>query len=157
MFSATFVPDIYFINGRDVVVASDAARLTGLSAAYIAKLCRKGTLAGTHLSTGWFVEENALRRFIAERAAKPSAPASVSRLTIDGVTFVRPRDVARKVGLDQDYICRLCREGHVDGRLISGTWFVNRESLRVFLADRRQRKKEARVALSLLRRLESQQ
>jgi hypothetical protein len=157
MFSSTRLPEIFSVNGRDMIMASDAARLASFSTAYITRLCRNGKLAGARLTSGWFVDEILFRQFLADRAAKPSPPSTASRMTIEGVTFVRPRDVARTVNLGPDYICRLCRDGFVDGRLVSGTWFVNRESLRVFLVDQKRQKKESRVALSLLRRLEQRQ
>jgi hypothetical protein len=140
-----------------MMLASDAARLSGFSAGYITRLCRKGKLAGACLTSGWFVDQISLRQFLADRAAMAVPPSAASGMIIEGVAFVRPRDVARKVGLGPDYICQLCRDGIVDGRLISGTWFVNRESSRVYLADQRRRKKESRATLFLLRRLEQQQ
>lgn len=46
---------------------------------------------------------------------------------ITGVTLVRSRDAARIVKFTSNYISRLARADIIDGRLIDGSWFVDRK------------------------------
>ncbi|MBL8158405.1 hypothetical protein JNK62_02650 [bacterium] len=64
-----------------------------------------------------------------------------------GMRLVPSRESARRFNITNDYIGRLCKQGKVSGSLISGSWYVNEESLRDFLLKTNREKYERREAL----------
>ncbi|MFZ2555644.1 MAG: hypothetical protein WAX57_02290, partial [Minisyncoccia bacterium] len=74
-----------------------------------------------------------------------------SEITHEGIQLVPSRDAARRFGITNDYIGRLCKSGKVVGRIISGSWYVNEESLRGFLLTTNREKYERRDALRQMR------
>jgi hypothetical protein len=79
---------------------------------------------------------------------------SSRKILISGVTYIRSRDAARSVDLAPDYVSRLAREGAIDGRRVSGIWFVNLPALRAFQVEQTRRKQHHRARLAQLRREE---
>src|SRR3989344_3657306 len=72
----------------------------------------------------------------------------------EGVRLISSRDAARILGISHDYIGRLCKKGKVTGKLISGIWFVNEESLRAYLLQVNKEKYERREVLREVRAAE---
>ncbi len=62
------------IEGRIYISADQAARQAGLSRDYITQLARRGVLVGRVLAHAWYVEQESVTAFIAQRAkmAQPS-------------------------------------------------------------------------------------
>lgn len=56
------------INGRPHIPADQAARQAGLSRDYICRLARRGVLAGRMLAHAWYLEQESMAVFIAQRA-----------------------------------------------------------------------------------------
>jgi hypothetical protein len=75
-------------------------------------------------------------------------------LVIDGVTDIRSREAARLVQLAPDYVSRMARAGDIEGRQLSGLWFVNLASLKEFVADQERRRKSWYAELAHKRREE---
>jgi hypothetical protein len=73
---------------------------------------------------------------------------------IDGVSYVRCKVAAPSAGISAEYISRLCREGHVLGRQIDGSWHVNEDSLKLFLEKNENEKKIWREEQAKKRRQE---
>ena len=79
---------------------------------------------------------------------------SSRKVVIDGVTYVRSRDVARIVSLVPDYVSRLARAGLIVGRRVQGLWFVDLNSLRAFIIEQERQKELWRARMAQLRREE---
>lgn len=75
-------------------------------------------------------------------------PPDSVRIIIDGSPYVPSKQAARKVGLCADYVTRMCREGSVEGRLITNRWYVSEESLDAFLLKVSERKARWHRSLS---------
>src|SRR6185369_15393381 len=65
------------------------------------------------------------------------------------------KKAARRLGIAQDYVGRLCREGKLEGRLISGAWFVIEASILAFEVVRTQARAARSEELSQLRKKEN--
>ena len=79
---------------------------------------------------------------------------SSRKIIIGGVTYVRSRDAARAVDLAPDYVSRLARRGAIDGRRVSGIWFVDLAGLRTFIVEQEREKERWRARLAHMRREE---
>lgn len=60
------------IRGRTYIPIQEAARLSGLSKEYIGRLARRDVLVGQIIAGQWFIDQERLRAFAAERAKKRS-------------------------------------------------------------------------------------
>ena len=54
----------------------------------------------------------------------------MNELTLDGKTYVSSRRAADITGYAKDYVGQLCREGHVEARLVGRNWYVLESSIR---------------------------
>ncbi|HVX90800.1 MAG TPA: hypothetical protein VHC20_04185 [Candidatus Paceibacterota bacterium] len=54
----------------------------------------------------------------------------MNELTLDGKTYVSSRRAAEITGYAKDYVGQLCREGHVEARLVGRNWYVLESSIR---------------------------
>jgi hypothetical protein len=66
------MPPLLQINGRSHISAHQAARQAGLSSDHICKLAGRGTLVGRVLAGAWYLEQESVRSFIAQRAKNGS-------------------------------------------------------------------------------------
>lgn len=57
-------------------------------------------------------------------------------LEIRGRIYIPIHEAARESDLTQSYIGRLARTGVLTGQIIAGMWFIDREQLRAFIAQR---------------------
>jgi excisionase family DNA binding protein len=51
---------------------------------------------------------------------------------IDLQSFVNVRDAARQIGIHEESLRRLLRQGSPPGEKIGGQWFINKEELALF-------------------------
>ena len=75
-------------------------------------------------------------------------------IIVDGVRYVTAHDAARAAGITRDYIGKLCRDGKLPGKFISGRWFVPEEQLGAFLIGHAYKKSDRGQRLSTERREE---
>lgn len=61
------------LDGKRYRSAKEAAEGTGYTSDYIARLCRSGEVAGRVVGRTWYVEEDSLLRFLAEKNRKKIA------------------------------------------------------------------------------------
>lgn len=54
----------------------------------------------------------------------------MNELTLDGKTYISSRRGAEITGYARDYVGQLCREGHVEARLVGRNWYVLESSIR---------------------------
>jgi hypothetical protein len=54
----------------------------------------------------------------------------MNELTIDGKIYISSKKAAEITGYAKDYIGQLCREGHVDARMVGRSWYVLETSIR---------------------------
>lgn len=54
----------------------------------------------------------------------------MNELTIDGKLYISSKRAAEITGYAKDYIGQLCREGHVDARMVGRSWYVLETSIR---------------------------
>lgn len=54
----------------------------------------------------------------------------MNELTLDGKTYVSSKRAAEITGYAKDYVGQLCREGHVEARLVGRNWYVLESSIR---------------------------
>lgn len=54
----------------------------------------------------------------------------MDELQIDGKTYVSSKQAAKITGYAKDYVGQLCREGHLDARMVGRSWYVLEESIR---------------------------
>jgi hypothetical protein len=52
---------------------------------------------------------------------------------IDGKRYLTTRAAVHAVGLTQNYVSKLCKNGFEGCRLVRGIWYVNEDALRDFL------------------------
>lgn len=73
-----------------------------------------------------------------ERNANDDAIArdDMPDLTIEGRLYIPSSRAARLAGLTRDHICRLARRSVLPGQIVAGTWFLDRERLRDYVAAR---------------------
>lgn len=57
-------------------------------------------------------------------------------LEIRGRTYIPIHEAVRESGLSPTYIGRLARRSVLTGQIIAGMWFLDREQLRAFIAQR---------------------
>jgi hypothetical protein len=60
------------IRGRTYIPIHEAARVSGLSAAYIGRLARTGVLTGQIIAGMWFLDRGQLRAFVVQRVKNGS-------------------------------------------------------------------------------------
>jgi transposase-like protein len=53
---------------------------------------------------------------------------------IDLQSFVNVRDAARQIGIHEESLRRLLRQGSPSGEKIGGQWFIRKEQLTLFTA-----------------------
>jgi transposase-like protein len=53
---------------------------------------------------------------------------------IDLQSFVNIRDAARQIGIHEESLRRLLRQGSPSGEKIGGQWFISKEQLTLFTA-----------------------
>src|SRR4051812_10524718 len=53
----------------------------------------------------------------------------MNELTIDGKLYISSKRAAEITGYAKDYIGQLCREGHVDARMVGRSWYVLESSI----------------------------
>src|SRR3989344_2233503 len=63
---------------------------------------------------------------------------------LDGKKYVSAKVAGAAVDITPNYVKRLCREGHVDARVVDGTWYVNEASLKTLITKKEGRKREWR-------------
>ena len=68
--------------------------------------------------------------------------------------FITNKEASDFSGYHSDYISRLCREEKVEGLQVGRAWFINRESLELFIKQQDERKKELSKQLSQQREQE---
>ncbi|MDB5237037.1 MAG: hypothetical protein JWL88_139 [Parcubacteria group bacterium] len=54
----------------------------------------------------------------------------MNELTIDGKIYISSKRAAEMTGYAKDYIGQLCREGHVQARMVGRSWYVLETSIR---------------------------
>lgn len=54
----------------------------------------------------------------------------MNELTLDGKIYVSSRRAAEITGYAKDYVGQLCREGHVEARLVGRNWYVLESSIK---------------------------
>jgi hypothetical protein len=54
----------------------------------------------------------------------------MNELTIDGKIYISSKKAADLTGYAKDYIGQLCREGHVEARMVGRSWYVLETSIR---------------------------
>ncbi len=54
----------------------------------------------------------------------------MNELTLDGKVYVSSKRAAEITGYAKDYVGQLCREGHVEARLVGRNWYVLETSIR---------------------------
>jgi hypothetical protein len=54
----------------------------------------------------------------------------MNELTIDGKIYISSKKAAEITGYAKDYIGQLCREGHVEARMVGRSWYVLESSIR---------------------------
>lgn len=54
----------------------------------------------------------------------------MNELTIDGKIYISSKKAAEVTGYAKDYIGQLCREGHVEARMVGRSWYVLESSIR---------------------------
>lgn len=54
----------------------------------------------------------------------------MNELTIDGKLYISSKKAAEITGYAKDYVGQLCREGHVDARMVGRSWYVLESSIR---------------------------
>lgn len=54
----------------------------------------------------------------------------MDELTIDNKTYISSKKAAEITGYAKDYIGQLCREGHVEARMVGRSWYVLESSIR---------------------------
>lgn len=54
----------------------------------------------------------------------------MNELTIDGKLYISSKKAADITGYAKDYIGQLCREGHVEARMVGRSWYVLESSIR---------------------------
>jgi hypothetical protein len=54
----------------------------------------------------------------------------MNELTIDGNIYISSKKAAEITGYAKDYIGQLCREGHVEARMVGRSWYVLESSIR---------------------------
>ncbi len=69
----------------------------------------------------------------------------MNELTLDGKIYVSSKRAAEITGYAKDYVGQLCREGHVEARLVGRNWYVLETSIR----EHRFGKKEEVVEASI--------
>jgi len=71
-------------------------------------------------------------------------------LILDGKTYISARRVSEITGYNSDYLGQLCRAGKLDCRLVSRTWYVTEESLKLHhLLNGRKKIKEEAISLEV--------
>jgi len=78
----------------------------------------------------------------------------MSQVFLNGVPYIRSRDVARIVNLAPDYVSRLARAGVIQGHRLNRLWLVNLPSLKAFIAEQERQKAVLRAKLAQMRREE---
>lgn len=68
---------------------------------------------------------------------------------LGGVIYISSKKAAEKFGYTQDYIGQISRAGHIDAKKVSGLWYIQEDSLRVYKEKADQYKPEPprRVAI----------
>jgi hypothetical protein len=54
----------------------------------------------------------------------------MNELTLDGKVYISSKRAAEVTGYAKDYVGQLCREGHVEARLVGRNWYVLESSIR---------------------------
>ncbi|MDB5266024.1 MAG: hypothetical protein JWM39_737 [Parcubacteria group bacterium] len=54
----------------------------------------------------------------------------MNELTIDGKMYISSKKAADLTGYAKDYVGQLCREGHVEARMVGRSWYVLESSIR---------------------------
>lgn len=54
----------------------------------------------------------------------------MNELTLDGKIYVSSKRAAEITGYAKDYVGQLCREGHVEARLVGRSWYVLEDSIK---------------------------
>lgn len=54
----------------------------------------------------------------------------MNELTIDGKIYISSKKAAEITGYAKDYVGQLCREGHVEARMVGRSWYVLETSIR---------------------------
>lgn len=62
--------------------------------------------------------------------------------------LISSTEAARRYGITNDHISRLCRRAHVRGFLVGRLWYIDERSLRVYMARIRRLTLERRHELS---------
>jgi hypothetical protein len=57
-------------------------------------------------------------------------------LEINGRVHIPADEAAQRAGLSPDYIGQLARRGVLPGQLLAGAWYLDRESVLTFIAQR---------------------
>lgn len=85
------------------------------------------------------------------------ASSGDSEIIVDGVSYIPSKDAATRVALNADYISRFCRGGLVQCTQVGGMWYVNEDSLRLFIKKQELQKREWRKTQAQRRRSEQAQ
>ena len=64
--------------------------------------------------------------------------------------FISTKEASKSSGYTSDYIARLIRSGKIVGQKIGHSWFVDRDSLHIFLADKNKQQKDTTVVETYL-------
>lgn len=55
----------------------------------------------------------------------------MNSIVLDGVTYVKVKDIAKKYHYTTDYVGQLCRSGKINCHLVGRSWYVSEDSLNV--------------------------
>lgn len=63
----------------------------------------------------------------------------MKQVVLDGISYTKAAEVAKKFGYTSDYVGQLCRSGKVDAQLIGRSWYVSEDSIQSHKKQRYQK------------------
>lgn len=138
------------ITKQELIGSAEAARISGYSTEYIARLCRRGEVEARRVGRSWYVVASSLSAHLARRSGETHEGGLVAK------DFL-PADLAGKqVGYTGDYVSKLCREGSIACNKVGRVWHAEIESLEQFTKVQSVKIEEKKNTLTEARRKEYQ-
>ena len=82
---------------------------------------------------------------------------SDAEVFIEGIRYVSTKAAAKRVGLSQNYVSKLCKSGFANARIIRGIWYIDEESFTTFLKQQAKERSRWQQRLSETRQAERSQ
>jgi len=72
----------------------------------------------------------------------------MNSIILDGVTYVKAKDIAKKYHYTTDYVGQLCRSGKINCHLVGRSWYVSEDSLNVHKNSGSKKNRQDEITLS---------